>query len=595
MKSLHTLQTFIVLLFAMISAHALPEHPRLLVTEKDWQNLPQRMQRIPEVNEIIRVTIARAEATLQEPLLTPKVTGRRMLSVSREAIMRILDFSTAWKVTGERKYLERCKTELLTVSSFKDWHPIHHLDTAEMQIAVAIGYDWLFDEFTESEKKLIENALLNKGLKSTLARDDIQRRENNWNQVCMGGMVVSAIALLDVEPEISKKALDVARQAIPNGIRGGYPAEGNYAEGGGYWGYGTTYSILTAEAFRSATLEGAEILSHPGFLQSGEYLTQVHGNSGLLFNYGDNRANPIGANPAAVWMARETRSSALRDSISPAFQKIDAENFSRILVLAAFWFPDVTEVTSKKSPLHFQGGGKSPVTLHRTGHGKDDLFLGVKAGAAGVNHGHMDAGSFVIDWKGKRWASDLGPQSYHPLEEAGIQLFEMTQESRRWSVFRLNNFSHNTLTYNGNLHRMDGAAKIMSSIGMPKHETVLDMAAPLGLPKSASAQRRFMIEGDSTIVIDHLTGLNPGDEITWNLMTPAEASKNENSFRLSVDESAMRLDLSSPQLKTITSASAELPPAPYDQPNPGMNRIQLNAKAGTDGEIHIRAVFTGLE
>jgi len=33
-----------------------------------------------------------------------------------------------------------------------------------------------------------------------------------------------------------------------------------------------------------------------------------------------------------------------------------------------------------------------------------------RAGSAGLNHGHMDAGSFVLDAGGVRWACDLGAQ-----------------------------------------------------------------------------------------------------------------------------------------------------------------------------------------
>jgi hypothetical protein len=597
MKSPHPLRIIIVFFLVIVSARALPEHPRLLVTQDDWKNLPERMEKEPAVREIINTTIRRANATLDAPLLAYKVTGRRMLSVSRDAIERIIDLSTAWKVSGEQKYLERVKRELLNVSSFKDWHPAHHLDTAEMQIAVAIGYDWLYDQLTDDEKTLIANALLNKGLKETFARDDLRLQKNNWNQVCMGGMLISAIALLDVEPELSRKAIEAAKEAIPRGLKGGYPAEGAYSEGGGYWSYGTTYSILSIEALRSADLGRAGILSHPGFLESGDYVTQVYGNSGLLFNYGDNRASRIGANPAATWMARETRNGALRDSILPAFLDLGDSYSSRHLALTAFWFPSENEVSKKEYPLHFQSGGKSPVAFHRTGHGENDLFLGIKAGKANVPHGHMDAGSFVIDWAGKRWASDLGVQEYHPLEESGIGLFEMTQESGRWTVFRLSNFSHNTLTYNEKLHRMNGAAKIVSSSGPPTQETLLDMAAPLGLPEGASAERRFTIHEDpaNVTVVDQLTGLKPGDEIIWNLMTAAKTVKTEHGFSLSIENSTMHLELSSPQLESVSSAIADPPPSVYDQLNPGVSRIVLKARAGSEGKIRIRAVFTGVE
>lgn len=597
MKSTHPYLSAFFFLIVACSAVAVPAHPRLLVPETGWEKLPARMEAQPIVADIIRATTARADLVIGEPPLERKLKGRRMLSVSRDAIGRILDLATAWKVSGERKYFERCREELLNVCAFADWHPEHHLDTAEMQTAVAIGYDWLYQELSASDRTTIASALLEKGLKPTLESDYLHRRLNNWNQVCMGGMVLSAVALMDIEPDLSAKAIETARKSVSAALVAGYPADGAYAEGGGYWSYGTEYSILTAEALRTAGLPDAGIVSHPGFLESGYYLAQVHGTSGLLFNYGDNGESRLKANPGAVWMARENESSVLRDFILPAFRSIGPNEGGRLLALAAFWFPPEEKVREDSLQNHFRGTGHSPIAIHRTGFEKKDLFLGIKAGTAKVNHGHMDAGSFVIDWAGHRWASDLGRQDYHSLEETGMNLFEMSQDSARWTAFRWNNFSHNTLTYNGRLHRVSGTARIVSSEGPPTNESVIDMTAPLDLPKGASATRRFRMDGEAlrVTVTDELEGLEPGDTITWNLMTRADASPRKGGFDLSMDGKQMSLDISSPQSESVTAAPADPPPAAHDEENPGTTRLMLRAVAGQDGRIRIQAAFSAVK
>jgi oligo-alginate lyase len=577
------------------AAYALPAHPRLLVTEADWKKLPARMEEDAAVREAIRATVARADSVLDAPPLTRTLTGRRLLQVSRDALQRVLDLGTAWKVTGERRYFERCREEMLNVCLFEDWHPVHHLDTAEMQTAVAIGYDWLYGDLSPEDRKTLETALLEKGLKETFRSKSLQRTKNNWNQVCMGGMVLSAIALMDIEPELCKMALDEARAPIQVGLKSSYPADGAYAEGGGYWQYGTEYAILIVEALRSAGLPDAGIVSHPGFLESGYYVAQVYGTSGLLFNYGDNGESPLGANMAGAWMARETRSTQLRNFFRPPFLEMSGKRQGRLHALTAFWLPGTADAKADTLPPHFLGAGHSPVALQRTGYGKDDLFLGIKAGKADVPHGHMDAGSFVIDWRGERWATDLGSQNYHSLEEKGIALFEMTQGSRRWKVFRLNNFTHNTLTYNGRLHDIDGAAKIVSSKGEPEHETLLDMAAPLGLPVGATATRRFKMVDESVAVTDTLEGLKPGDKITWHVITRAKATQRKDGFELSLGGKRMMLDLSSPQSVSAKAAPADPPTTDYDAPNPGMTRIFLEAVAGEDGKVTINSAFRGAE
>lgn len=575
----------------LTSLNAAPPHPRLLVTEADWEKLPARMEADTAVREVIRATIHRADSVLDAPPLTRTLTGRRLLHVSRDALQRTLDLATAWKVTGERRYFERCREELLNVCQFEDWHPVHHLDTAEMQTAVAIGYDWLYHELGAEDRKTIEVALLEKGLKETYAAKYLQTRRNNWNQVCMAGMTLSAIALMEVEPELSARALAEARSGVKFALPHSYPADGAYSEGGGYWAYGTEFSILIVEALRSAGLPDAGIVSHPGFLESGRFIAQVYGSSGLLFNYGDNRERKLGASMAGAWMARETQSAPLRNVFRPPFLKLNGKDHNRMLALTAFWLPPVEGGKENALPLHFLGTGHSPVAFHRTGYGKEDLFLGIKAGKADVPHGHMDAGSFVIDWGGQRWASDLGLQDYHSLEQRGIALFEMTPTSPRWKVFRLNNFTHNTLTYNGRPHDIDGAAVIVSSKGAPTNETIVHMGAPLDLPKGATATRNFKMNDGSVAVSDTLGGLRPGDRITWHMITRAEVSARAGGFALGLGGKRMELDLSSPQTVSEKATPADPPTNDFDHANPGMTRLFLDAVAGADGKVEIRAVF----
>ncbi|MGO8055721.1 heparinase II/III domain-containing protein, partial [Rhizobium leguminosarum] len=76
---------------------------------------------------------------------------------------------------------------------------------------------------------------------------------------------------------------------------------------------------------------------------------------------------------------------------------------------------------------------------------------------------HMDIGSFVMDADGVRWAMDFGMQEYESLESKGIQLFGRTQNAQRWTVFRLTNLVHNTLTINNQHQKVTGFAPITST------------------------------------------------------------------------------------------------------------------------------------
>jgi len=72
----------------------------------------------------------------------------------------------------------------------------------------------------------------------------------------------------------------------------------------------------------------------------------------------------------------------------------------------------------------------------------------------------MDAGSFIYERKGIRWAIDLGMQNYLSLESRGVNLWDQSQEGQRWGVFRLGNMAHNTLTINNKRHLVNSYASI---------------------------------------------------------------------------------------------------------------------------------------
>jgi hypothetical protein len=78
-----------------------------------------------------------------------------LLQVSRESLRRIFYLSYAWRLTHKKKFLDRGEDELLTASRFQDWNPSHFLDVAEMTMAVAIGYDWLYNDLSPKSREVI--------------------------------------------------------------------------------------------------------------------------------------------------------------------------------------------------------------------------------------------------------------------------------------------------------------------------------------------------------------------------------------------------------------------------------------------------------
>jgi len=71
------------------------------------------------------------------------------LSVSREALKRLLTLSWAYRSCGDERYLKRAEQEMPAIADFSDWNPSHFLDVVEMTTAMAIGYDWLYNDLSD--------------------------------------------------------------------------------------------------------------------------------------------------------------------------------------------------------------------------------------------------------------------------------------------------------------------------------------------------------------------------------------------------------------------------------------------------------------
>ena len=80
----------------------------------------------------------------------------------------------------------------------------------------------------------------------------------------------------------------------------------------------------------------------------------------------------------------------------------------------------------------------------------------------------MDVGSFIYEKAGVRWAVDLGMHDYNRLEQAGVDLWNRSQDSERWDIFRIGAESHNTLIFNGKQHKVDGMAEIIETFDTPR-------------------------------------------------------------------------------------------------------------------------------
>lgn len=566
-------------------------HPRLLATETSWDQIKARRAQDPVLYALLNRSEVEARAILGVEPIAYKMSGKRLLPVARTILRRVILLAMQFRLTGDEAFSKRAQAEMLNAAAFQDWNPSHFLDTGEMTVGLALGYDWLYDQLDDQTRQTIATAIADKGLRAGLKNTGSLKRYDNWNSVGNAGMALGALAIAEEHPLLAAQTLQNVRAFNPNGMKVYAPA-GVYPEGPGYWNYGTTFQVILLGALESALGTDWGLSQSPGFLQTADTMFHLMGPTGTFFNYFDGGARPFWEG-ATFWFAKKlNRPELLHFEMAhvkgyTSRRVLPLSDFDRTLPLVALWWPN--EQTKKNSdlPTNWYGPGPNPIATFRSSwEDPNAMFLALKGGRASQGHGHMDAGSFVFESDGVRWARDLDAQNYLPLEQIGIDLWNSKQDGGRWSVFRLNNFSHNTLTINNQLHRADGDAKITHFSGGKDAGAIVDLS-PVFAGQASRVTRGFSFQSPRNVLIrDEIEGLKAGDTVRWAMVTSAKiAIENDgSSATLTQGDKKLHLGLRSPHATKFEIVSAE-PKTDYDQPNPGVQLLVANFMAPASGRL----------
>ena len=558
---------------AYLRAHPLTEAPPLLFRAGELPRLRERVTTDSLLSQAYATIRQRAEALLTLPPVERVVTGRRLLSVSREALKRISTLGLVYLVDQEPAYADRMGEELLAVAAFEDWNPSHFLDVAEMSVAVAIGLNWGRGALSPQITAPARRALLHNGLLPALNPTAKWRtKHNNWNQVCNAGAIAAALVLADEHPARAARLIALSLGGIPEALRV-YAPDGVYPEGPTYWSYGTGFTVLTIEMLRSAFGSDFGIANSTGFLESARFLLACKAPSDLLFSFGDSKPTSIRTGEELLgWFAHETGRGELFRRQHIAVEYSGGGKNSRIAPLALTWLARLGHLPESTSSHKFAGRGGNPVFILRDTDVPGSYFA-AKGGYAAINHGNMDAGSFVFETDSIRWAVDPGNQPYHPLESRGVDLWGREQSSERWTLLSKNSEHHNTLTVNGHQHRVDGFAALLS------HD---DRSAEFDLTKLfagnvRSAIRTFDHPAPSTLIVaDRIQPNSTTESVTWRMLTQAEVTVDGNRATLRQAGKQLYVDILEPARASFSVISADPPPLEYDLRVPGLKRLEIH-------------------
>ncbi len=575
----------------------LADHPRLLLPKGAEKKLLKQINRDAVWKEIHTATLGEADRIITLPVSERIKTGMRLLAVSRENLRRIFILSYAYRMTGQEKYLVRAEQEMLKAASFSDWNPSHFLDVGEMTMALGVGYDWLYPALSEASRRTIREAIVKKGFKPSYdtAYNWFVDAEHNWNQVCNGGLAFGAIAVAESEPEWAQKIIDRAIDKVRLPMRH-YAPDGAYPEGPGYWGYGTLFNVLLIGGLESTFGTDYGLSQMPGFMQTGTYEMQMVSPLIKHFNYMDNSYEPESSS-APFWFYSKTQDPSVLCQQVSILQRDTAKKYlkDRVLPAMLIWGAGAPmEKAVAPQETFWAGRGNTPVCVMRSGWGDPNArFVGVKLGSPSINHGHMDVGSFVFEADGVRWAIDLGSEDYNTTETRGVDLWNMAQQSQRWDVFRYNNRSHNTLTFNDKLQRVNGSAQIIESDSATARRFVKTDLTPVYAGQVDKVERTIsLVDNDYLLIEDEITAGKNYTRMRWTLMTRATPKiLSDNTVMLEQDGKRCLLKIES---ETPIVWRFEKTPTvnTFDSPNPDVTMVVFDTDLKRGETQYVRAQLT---
>ena len=575
----------------------LADHPRLLLPKGAEKKLLKQINRDAVWKEIHTATLGEADRIITLPVNERIKTGMHLLAVSRENLRRIFILSYAYRMTGQEKYLVRAEQEMLKAASFSDWNPSHFLDVGEMTMALGVGYDWLYPALSEASRRTIREAIVEKGSKPSYdtAYNWFVDAEHNWNQVCNGGLAFGAIAVAESEPEWAQKIIDRAIDKVRLPMRH-YAPDGAYPEGPGYWGYGTLFNVLLIGGLESTFGTDYGLSQMPGFMQTGTYEMQMVSPLIKHFNYMDNSYEPESSS-APFWFYSKTQDPSVLCQQVSILQRDTAKKYlkDRVLPAMLIWGAGAPmEKAVAPQETFWAGRGNTPVCVMRSGWGDPNArFVGVKLGSPSINHGHMDVGSFVFEADGVRWAIDLGSEDYNTTETRGVDLWNVAQQSQRWDVFRYNNRSHNTLTFNDKLQRVNGSAQIIESDSATARRFVKTDLTPVYAGQVDKVERTIsLVDNDYLLIEDEITAGKNYTRMRWTLMTRATPKiLSDNTVMLEQDGKRCLLKIES---ETPIVWRFEKTPTvnTFDSPNPDVTMVVFDTDLKRGETQYVRAQLT---
>lgn len=490
-------------------------HPRLFLTDEKLNELQQLRKTDATLNQYINAVVASANAMLTQPVLKRELIGPRLLTVSRELLSRVSHLGLSYRFTGDKKYLSAALDNMRAVCEFSDWNPSHFLDVAEMLNGVAIGYDWLYNHMSDTDRAYFRERIKSKGLAEYRKAYETawwHRGENNWNQVCHGGLLVGALAIAETDPTYAAEYIPKTIENLPYSNKY-YAPDGAWYEGPGYWAYATEYLSYGMSALQTALGSFHGLDQTEGLSKSGQVPMICAGPTNYILNFADSGENSRATTSAAMFFLSNTYNLP---QVSNYLHQLIKSTGALAKPFHVVWYKAPTTETNNPALDYFLRGDVAELVLMRSSWTDPNAsWIGIKSGVNSSAHSHLDLGNFELDAGGVRWARDLGSDDYN-LDG----YWTMGVNGKRWNYYRLNSFSHNVpLLGNRNQYELAKAKFTETNLNTTVPSATVDLTDAYRDFSSKSTRKVSLTDGRKNFVIEDQHTLTTTTQVAWGMTT----------------------------------------------------------------------------
>lgn len=590
-----------------------PDRPRLIAPSYKWQALPALIKSDPYMQGWNDSIFNNASQYFTLPPVVYFMDGPSgILDNAREIKMRIKAFAYVYRMTNDTKWASRAWDEVENAAGngttpfgtddADRWNSQHFLDVAELCAAYAIAYDWLNDWLSDQQKSQMRTTLIKYGLQNGVDSFNgasfgwwTSKIFGNWNCVCNGGLTLASLAILgDDTSGLAEKLLGLTIENAKANCAQAVSADGTWAETANYWYFGTTGHAEMVSSLLTATGSDFGLIdANPNFSKTGMFHMYVYGPTSL-FDWGDHGPNKFSSTANAMMLYADIFKK-------PQYALFQRDQNDAAEPWSMFWYnTQYTGAFWDNTPLDnsFSDSSDQWASMRSSWTDENALFIGIKAGTLQNHqtHNDLDAGDFVLDALGTRWAGEFGSADYRSPDYFSND----TQGSARWLYYRKMTEGQNTILLNKANQNVAAAPTInFNSSGtvqgsstvfeVPDDSTAFwtaDISSAYFNNAKVARGIRMLNKRRQVLLQDEIQST---DSVEWRMQTNSTISIDNGgtSATLTLAGQTMKVSmLNAPSGAQFTQSAAKrfdsdpTPPVP-DQDNPGVSVLIIDLPAGT--------------